>query len=59
MRILVTNLFGFYEAEKLDNIYFGSTVAGFRARVLKSNLPGWRVGQIVECGTLTKYKILS
>lgn len=58
MRIRVFTLFGPYIADKLEDVYFGSQLAGFRAVVVESNLPGWRVGEIVEVGTLTAYEYL-
>ena len=59
MKILITNIYGSFVAEKLENIYFGADVAGFRARVVDSNLTGWRNGEIIECGTLTKYRAIN
>lgn len=58
MRIMITNLFGSFTAEIIDWLYFGNDVAGFTARVVESSLDGWRNGEIIECGTLTEYRVI-
>ena len=58
MRILITNLFGSFEAKIIEYLHMGKDVAGFRAVVVDSKLNGWRNGETIECGTLTKYRKL-
>ena len=56
MLIEITNLFGSFKAEIIENLYMGSDWAGFRAIVVDSNLSGWPNGEIIEQGTLTVFR---